>query len=506
MAQYDPNDKHAFRSNLLPYENEALDLGISGRRFRNILSKTITVDTLNYVTLNPPVSGASFPLLASPDGTTGAPAYSWATDTTTGLYRAGAGQIGHSIANVATLLIAAGATTVQQGNLVVSAGTASAQAASLTNNTNQLAFGSGTVGTFSMAALSGARTWTMPDAGGTVITTGNLTSITTVGTIGTGTWQGTVIDTARGGWGQSMAAATGVPTWSAGALSFLAYSSGAYVKSGAAGLTTQAVPIPVADGGTGATSLTNHGLLIGSTASAVRALSVLAKGSLWVGQAAADPVELTVGTDTFVLTADSTQGAGIKWAAAGGATGVVVKDTVTATTTVTNTTTETTVYTSTRTNELSTTGRYRLTLLGTIKDTTSDTTTRTFTIRCKFGATTLATVVVTTATNYTDSACPPVAHGASIGGPVGCFIQFDLAATGATNTQFGLGQYAGPYMSAAVGTSGGAMLVQNIFGETASGTAAEDSTAAKAVAVSVQWNNANANRTFTMNAAKLELL
>ena len=50
--------------------------------------------------------------------------------------------------------------------------------------------------------LSANRTYTLPDADGTVITTGNLTSITTVGTITTGTWSGTQIAANKGGTGQ----------------------------------------------------------------------------------------------------------------------------------------------------------------------------------------------------------------------------------------------------------------------------------------------------------------
>lgn len=48
---------------------------------------------------------------------------------------------------------------------------------------------------------TGARTISFPDVSGTVITTGNLTSITTVGTITTGTWNGTTISNLRGGTG-----------------------------------------------------------------------------------------------------------------------------------------------------------------------------------------------------------------------------------------------------------------------------------------------------------------
>jgi hypothetical protein len=44
-----------------------------------------------------------------------------------------------------------------------------------------------------VSSLTADRTITFPDATGSVITTGNLTSITSTGTIGTGVWQGTAI-------------------------------------------------------------------------------------------------------------------------------------------------------------------------------------------------------------------------------------------------------------------------------------------------------------------------
>jgi hypothetical protein len=291
-----------------------------------------------------------------------------------------------------------------------------------------------------------------------------------------------------------------VPSWNAGVLAFTAFSNGAYLKSTATGVSTQAVPIGVADGGTGATTLTIHGLLLGQAAGAITAKAAMAKGSLIVGQTGADPTELVVGTDAFILTADSTAGAGIKWAAAGGATGVVVKDTVTATTTVTNTITETTIYTSSRTNELGTTGAYRLTILGTIKDTTADTVQRTMTIRLKLGASTIATLaLITTEVN---GACPIV--GQSIGGPVGYSIVAEIANLGATNSQFGLVSYQG--LQVILVPAAATSVTAKTKDVTASGTSAVDTTAAQAVAVSVQWSNANANRTLTLNSAKLELM
>jgi hypothetical protein len=86
------------------------------------------------------------------------------------------------------------------------------------------------------------------------------------------------------------------------------------------GLTTD---LTVAQGGTGASTFTDGAVLLGSGTGAVTALDVTAKGSLLVGDGTTDPVALAVGTNAHVLTADSSEASGTKWAeaAGGGATG-----------------------------------------------------------------------------------------------------------------------------------------------------------------------------------------
>ena len=79
--------------------------------------------------------------------------------------------------------------------------------------------------------------------------------------------------------------------------------------------------VPVADGGTGASSLTDGGILLGSGTDAITAMSALAKGSIVAGDGATDPVELAVGANDTVLTADSSEASGLKWAAASGGSG-----------------------------------------------------------------------------------------------------------------------------------------------------------------------------------------
>ena len=77
--------------------------------------------------------------------------------------------------------------------------------------------------------------------------------------------------------------------------------------------------LAVGSGGTGATSLTANGVLIGNGTSAVTAVDMSTKGSLLAGDGSGNPSTLGVGTNDFVLTADSSEATGLKWAAAGGA-------------------------------------------------------------------------------------------------------------------------------------------------------------------------------------------
>ena len=59
--------------------------------------------------------------------------------------------------------------------------------------------------------------------------------------------------------------------------------------------------------------------MIGNGTSAVTAVDLSTKGSLLAGDGSGNPSTLGVGTNTFVLTADSSEATGLKWAAAGGA-------------------------------------------------------------------------------------------------------------------------------------------------------------------------------------------
>jgi hypothetical protein len=84
--------------------------------------------------------------------------------------------------------------------------------------------------------------------------------------------------------------------------------------------------IPVADGGTGASTFTANGILVGNGTSAVAVTATMAtKGHVMIGDGSGVPTMLAVGTNCYVLTACSGEATGVKWAAAGG--GCVVCDT-----------------------------------------------------------------------------------------------------------------------------------------------------------------------------------
>ena len=71
--------------------------------------------------------------------------------------------------------------------------------------------------------------------------------------------------------------------------------------------------LPVANGGTGAASLTDGGILLGSGTGVVTAMAVLAKGSLVVGDGTTDPQALVAGTDGYILSADSSTSTGLAY-------------------------------------------------------------------------------------------------------------------------------------------------------------------------------------------------
>ena len=83
--------------------------------------------------------------------------------------------------------------------------------------------------------------------------------------------------------------------------------------------TWEATDVGVAHGGTGASTLTANGVLIGNGTSAVTAVDLSTKGHILAGDGSGNPQALAVGgTDGHVLTVDSSEATGLKYAAASG--------------------------------------------------------------------------------------------------------------------------------------------------------------------------------------------
>lgn len=217
-----------------------------------------------------------------------------------------------------------------------------------------------------------------------------------------------------------------------------------------------------------------------------------AKGDLIAATAADTPARVAAGTDGHVLTADSSQAAGVKWAAgAGGSSGANVLDRVTSAAGPSNTTTETAVYSfSVPGGSLSTNKMLRLSILGAFLNDSGGA--RSLTFRVKYGATTMFEDLTTT---YAAQAQAREAR-----------IELQLAAQGATNDQVLSGELKLSATDAATTGRGGFNTSSGGFLLPFGGDAAEDSTANKTLAVTVQFGTASSSLTFLRSYAMLELV
>ena len=164
-------------------------------------------------------------------------------------------------------------------------------------------------GQLTLAPLSNPRTYTLPDASGTIITTGNFPDITQLATITNGTWHGAAIGAAYGGTGLNTSALTGVATVALGAwniTSTLAANLGGTgldthsatgVPTLSTGTWSVAPTLPVRLGGTGVdgTAAGFGALLIGNG-------SGYTLGTLMAGQG------IAINNDSAMITISSTLG------------------------------------------------------------------------------------------------------------------------------------------------------------------------------------------------------
>jgi len=80
--------------------------------------------------------------------------------------------------------------------------------------------------------------------------------------------------------------------------------------------TWEATDVGVTHGGTGASTLTANGVLIGNGTSAISSVAMATKGHILIGDGSGNPQMLGVGSNDQVLVADSGETTGVKWAAA----------------------------------------------------------------------------------------------------------------------------------------------------------------------------------------------
>jgi hypothetical protein len=234
-------------------------------------------------TQNPYASKTANFFLAAPNGTAGVPTFRAvvAADIPT-LNQNTTGQAG-SVANALT----AGT------GISYSVGTTYNGSAAITINNSGVTSLTGTANQVTVSASTGGVTLSLPSPIN-VDTTGNAGTVTN-GVYTTGSYAD--------------------PTW----ITSLAGSKITGNISGSAGNVTGVVAI--ANGGTGQTTANPAFNALAPTTT---------KGDLIVSNGTAN-VRQAVGTDTYVLTADSTTASGIKWAASSGSGATITNDTTTAT-------------------------------------------------------------------------------------------------------------------------------------------------------------------------------
>ena len=169
--------------------------------------------------------------------------------------------------------------------------------------------GSGT-GAITATSVLGDGEILIGDASGDPATldVGSSTAITILGTVATGVWNGTAIANAYlanstvsyGGVSLALGASDATPAFNlSDATAYTGDSSLVTVGTVASG-TWNGSTVAVAYGGTGATTFTDGGVLLGSGTGAITAAAVLGDGEILIGDASGDPVALDVGSSTAI--------------------------------------------------------------------------------------------------------------------------------------------------------------------------------------------------------------
>ena len=169
--------------------------------------------------------------------------------------------------------------------------------------------GSGT-GAITATSVLGDGEILIGDASGDPATldVGSSTAITILGTVATGVWNGTAIANANlanstvsyGGVSLALGASDATPAFNlSDATAYTGDSSLVTVGTVASG-TWNGSTVAVAYGGTGATSLTDGGVLLGSGTGAITATAVLGNGEILIGDASGDPATLDVGSSSAI--------------------------------------------------------------------------------------------------------------------------------------------------------------------------------------------------------------
>lgn len=177
------------------------------------------------------------------------------------------------------------------------------------------------------AAISMSKT-ALVDGTGVTLSTNTLsvdasqTQITAVGTIATGTWEATDVAIAHGGTGASSAAdaKTNLGVGTGDSPQFTGIELGhasdtTIARSGAGDITIEGnavyraggTDVPVADGGTGASTLTDGGVLVGNGTGAVQATAVGTSGQVLTSNGAGvDPTFQDAAAGATIVTGEYT--------------------------------------------------------------------------------------------------------------------------------------------------------------------------------------------------------